>query len=75
MTGATGRPSSVSLRDRPEKPARTAPSPHNPLTQTLPKQFEVTVGEGEAAKEVYSKLKSGAFPDFQALAKQLVDSA
>jgi selT/selW/selH-like putative selenoprotein len=36
-----------------------------------PSSFEVTVD----GKEVYSKLKSGAFPDFGALAKQLVDAA
>lgn len=37
-----------------------------------PSSFEVVVGEGASAKVVYSKLQSGSFPDFAALAKELV---
>ena len=34
--------------------------------------FEVTVARGAAAQLVYSKLATGKFPDFAALAKQIV---
>jgi hypothetical protein len=37
--------------------------------------FEVVVGEGPAAKVAYSKLQTGSFPDFEALAKELVAAA
>jgi hypothetical protein len=38
-------------------------------------EVQVTVGDAATPTLMHSKLTTGAFPDFQALAKAIVDSA